>query len=68
MVADCSRPVRWLPSPRIGPGHWRGRASAVALARRLVAAALLARDTAAVPFNRGSFHAAALSWTDGDTT
>jgi hypothetical protein len=38
------------------------------VARRLVAAALLARDPAAVvPFNRGSHHAAALSWADGDT-
>jgi len=35
----------------------------------LVAAALLARDRAAiVPFNRGSLHAAALSWADGNTT
>jgi hypothetical protein len=35
---------------------------------RLVAAALPARDPAAVvPFNRGSLHAAALSWTNGDT-
>src|SRR5882762_12012125 len=40
------------------------------VARRLVlAATLLARDPAAVvPFNRGSHHAAALSWADGDTT
>src|SRR5205823_5232125 len=39
------------------------------VARRLVAATLLARDpSAVVPFNRGSFHAAVLSWTDGDTT
>jgi len=38
------------------------------VARRLVAAALLARDPAAVPFNRGSHHAAALSWADCDTT
>ena len=39
------------------------------VARRLVAAALLARDPAAViPFNRGSHHAAALSWADGETT
>ena len=39
------------------------------VARRLVAAALFARDPAAViPFNRGSHHAAALSWADGDTT
>src|SRR5882672_8081327 len=38
------------------------------VARRLVAATLLARDPAAVvPFNRGSLHAAALSWADGDT-
>src|SRR3981189_2276974 len=39
------------------------------VARRLVlAATLLARDPAAVvPFNRGSHHAAALSWADGDT-
>jgi hypothetical protein len=36
--------------------------------RRLVAAALPAHDPAAVPFNRGSLHAAALSWADGDTT
>jgi hypothetical protein len=37
--------------------------------RHLVAAALPARDPAAiVPFNHGSFHAAALSWTDTDTT
>src|SRR5258705_10910567 len=35
----------------------------------LVAAALLARDRAAVvPFNRGSLHAAALSWADSDAT
>src|SRR3982074_963421 len=35
----------------------------------LVAATLFARDPAAVvPFNRGSLHAAALSWADGDTT
>ena len=39
------------------------------LARRLVADVLPARDPAAVvPFNRGSLHAAALSWADGDTT
>ena len=39
------------------------------VARRLVAAALPARDTAAVvPFNSGSLHTAALSWADGDTT
>src|SRR6267143_3524772 len=39
------------------------------VARRLVAAALPARDPAAVvPFNRGGFHAAVLSWTDRDTT
>jgi len=37
-------------------------------ARRLVAATLLARDPAAVPFNRRSLYAAALSWADGDTT
>ena len=38
-------------------------------ARPLVAAALLARDPAAiVPFNRGSLHAAALSWADGHAT
>src|ERR1700686_5482644 len=38
-------------------------------ASRLVAAALPARDRAAVvPFNRGSLHAAALSWADGNTT
>ena len=37
-------------------------------ARPLVADMLPARDPAAVvPFNRGSLHAAALSWTDGDT-
>ena len=36
-------------------------------ARRLVAATLLARDPAAVPFNRRSLYAAALSWADGDT-
>src|SRR5258708_11446965 len=37
--------------------------------RRVVAAALPARDPATViPFNRGSLHAAALSWADGDTT
>src|SRR6266850_2849255 len=36
---------------------------------RLVAAALPARDPATVvPFNRGSLHAAALSWADADTT
>jgi len=39
------------------------------VARRLVAAALSARDPAAVvPFDRGRHHAAALSWADGDTT
>src|SRR6266576_5537061 len=39
------------------------------VAGRLVAAALLARDPATVvPFNRGSLHAAALSWADRDTT
>src|SRR5258705_4572231 len=39
------------------------------VARRLVAAALPARDPAAVvPFNGGSFHAAALLWADGDAT
>src|SRR3981189_3854769 len=40
------------------------------VARRLVlAATLLARYPAAVvPFNRGSHHAAALSWAGGDTT
>src|SRR5882672_7274012 len=39
------------------------------VARRLVADALLARDPAAVvPFNRGSLHAAALSWADSDAT
>jgi hypothetical protein len=37
------------------------------VARRfLVAAALSARDRAVAPFNRGSHHAAALSWADGD--
>src|ERR1700692_1801462 len=35
---------------------------------RLVAATLLARDPAAVPFIRSSLHSAALSWADGDTT
>jgi hypothetical protein len=36
---------------------------------RLVAAALSARDPAAIfPLNRCSYHAAALSWADGDTT
>jgi hypothetical protein len=46
-----------------------GRSRHFCVARRLVAAALLARDPAAViPFNRGSHHAAALSWADGDTT
>src|SRR5260370_28450018 len=39
------------------------------VARSLVAAALPARDPAAVvPFNGGSFHAAALLWADGDAT
>src|SRR5258705_6288841 len=38
------------------------------VARRLVADALPARDPAAVArFNRGSRHAAVLSWADGDT-
>jgi hypothetical protein len=37
-------------------------------AHRLVAATLLARDPAAVPFIRSSLHAAALWWADGDTT
>src|SRR5438034_2065403 len=32
----------------------------------LVAAALSARDRAVAPFDRGSHHAAALSWADGD--
>jgi hypothetical protein len=63
------------------PAGWRGTGSAAGsesltplnnyffVARRLVAATLLARDPAAVvSLNRGSFHAAALSWTDGDTT
>jgi hypothetical protein len=38
------------------------------VARRLVAATLLARDPAAVPLIRGGLYAAALSWADGDTT
>ena len=39
------------------------------VARRLVAAALPTRDPATVvPLNRGSLHAAALSWADGDPT
>ena len=47
----------------------RKESAPLCVARRLVAAALLARDPAAViPFNRGSDHAAALSWADGDTT
>src|SRR5437868_7478697 len=37
-------------------------------AHRLVAATLLAREPAAVPFIRSSLYAAALSWADGDTT
>src|ERR1700686_1178004 len=38
-------------------------------ASRLVADMLPARDPAAVvPFNRGSLHAAALSWADSDAT
>src|ERR1700730_11070358 len=46
---------------RIGGGFF--------VARRLVAATLLAPDHAAVvPFNRGSHRAATLSWADGDTT
>jgi hypothetical protein len=45
-----------------------GRLPGFSLPRRLVADALPARDPAAVvPFDRGSLHAAALSWTDGDT-
>ena len=32
----------------------------------LVATALPARDRAVAPFDRGSYHAAALSWADGD--
>jgi hypothetical protein len=39
------------------PGRWH-----------LVAAALLARDHAAVPFNRGGFRATILSWADADAT
>jgi hypothetical protein len=39
------------------------------VALHLVAAALLARDPAAVvSFDRGSHHAAALSWANGDAT
>jgi hypothetical protein len=45
----------------------KGGVGTFCVARRLVAAALLARDPAAV-FNRGSHHAAALPWADGDTT
>jgi len=37
------------------------------VARRLVAAALFARDCATiVPFDRGGHHAAILPWADGD--
>ena len=47
----------------------KGGVGTFCVARRLVAAALLARDPAAVfPFNRGSHHAAALPWDDGDIT
>src|SRR6202165_926118 len=62
----------WLPARhRIGGGSKSSTRlnSYFFVARRLVAAALLARDPAAVvPFNRGGLHAAALSWADGDTT
>jgi hypothetical protein len=45
------------------------RQPARGLLRPLVAAALPARNHAAVvPFNPGSYRAAALSWADGDTT
>jgi hypothetical protein len=37
-------------------------------AHRLVAATVLAREPAAVPFTRSSLNAAALWWADGDTT
>src|SRR6266404_5962235 len=57
---------------RIGSGadpmSWTPFNNSFFVARRLVADALPARDPAAVvPFNRGSLHAAALSWADGDT-
>src|SRR5437660_5766536 len=64
--------ARWLPARhRIGGGS--GSLTPLNnyffVARRLVAAALPTRDPAAVvPLNRGSLHAAALSWADGDTT
>jgi hypothetical protein len=65
----CSRS---RAAKREGGGIYKNRKEGVGtfcVARRLVAAALLARDPAAViPFNRGSHHAAALSWADGDTT
>src|SRR6266545_3597765 len=46
---------------------WRPVIEQPALLRNvLVAAALPARDRAVAPFDRGSHHAAALSWADGD--
>src|SRR6266403_1053520 len=61
------------PSPLAGIGGGSGLTPLKTIisfvARGLVAAALPARDRAAVvPFNRGSLHAAALSWADGNTT
>src|SRR6266699_4947671 len=44
----------------------RGRSEPSLLRDVLVAAALPARDRAVAPFDRGSHHAAALSWADGD--
>src|SRR5882672_10491463 len=57
---------------RIGSGadpmSWTPFNNSFFVARRLVADALPARDPAAVvPFNRGSLHAAVLSWGVGDT-
>src|SRR6266498_4309495 len=47
---------------------WRPVIEQPALWRHvLVAAGLPARDRAVAPFDRGSHHAAALSWADGDT-
>ena len=47
------------------PGHC-GAVVRPVLRDMLIAAALPARDRAVTPFDRGSYHAAALSWADGN--
>src|SRR5438105_8335440 len=74
---ECARGIGFRTSPQVAVRAAPERRRVPSLtslnnyffvARRLVAATLLARDPAAVvSLNRGSFHSAALSWTDGDT-